>query len=218
MEEKRKRGRPRKETGSEIIPANEQGNQPKKRGRKKGQKSGYTASNKTLAQRRKAGMSPVLELNDENKEYNTRVIAHALEISSFAPSRGKWYQESDLPLLQEAFVKYLEACERNCIRAGTMGACAAMGIAQRTFADWANNKRGKAFYDFASTVQQILGVIREEMISSGKLNPVIGIFWQRNFDGLRNDTETYQQQHVETDDDYASAAAIRKKYGELLKE
>lgn len=201
-----------------VVTASEQSAPVKKKtGRPKGRKSGYSVSGKALAQRRENNGS-VMELSDENSEYNRRVIAHALEISSFAPARGRIYREEDIPLLQEAFVKYLEACERNCIRAGTMGACSAIGIDIATFNTWVHNKRGKPFYEFATTVQQILAVIREEMISAGKLHPVIGIFWQRNFDGLRNDTEQLQSQQTVSDDEYASAAAIRKKYGELLKE
>jgi hypothetical protein len=32
----------------------------------------------------------------------------------------------------------------------------------------------------------ILSEIRESLMSSGKLNPVTGIFWQKNFDGLKD--------------------------------
>ena len=55
------------------------------------------------------------------------------------------------------------------------------------------------------------------MVSDSKINPVIGIFWQRNFDGLRNDTEQVQA-NQEQDDDFATAKSYKEKYKNLIGE
>ena len=62
-------------------------------------------------------------------------------------------------------------------------------------------------------------MFRDAMISSNKLNPVIGIFWQRNFDGLRNDTEQVQAiREAEDNDEYGSSKAYKEKYKNLIGE
>ena len=157
--------------------------------------------------------------NDEDIQYNRRLIAHALEVSSLAPAVQRPYRVEDIPLLQESFINYLQACDKNGMRPGSIAVCSAMGISTRTFFYWVEGKRGKEFQEFASTVQQILATIREDMISDGKLNPVIGIFWQRNFDSLRNDTEQIQSANeTNVREEFTTVSEIKKRYGDLLKE
>ncbi len=36
---------------------------------------------------------------------------------------------------------------------------------------------------------EIMSSIREQLAASGKLNPVTAIFWQKNFDGLKDQQE-----------------------------
>jgi hypothetical protein len=75
--------------------------------------------------------------------------------------------------------------------------------------------------EFCAFVRKTCAMFREEMVSANKLNPVIGIFWQRNYDGLRNDTEQVQNNTAIDDgqgDEFSSVSEIKKRYGDLLKE
>ena len=161
----------------------------------------------------------IIPMDGEAAEYNRRLIAHALEVSTLAPNHRGLHRPEDLPVLRDAFVNYLQLCQKNGVRPGNIGAASAMGVHYTTIGKWQNGSNGDEYREFANTVNQILATIREDMISDGKLNPVIGIFWQRNFDALRNDTESVQSFNVESDtQSLETLSEIRKKYGDLTKE
>ena len=72
--------------------------------------------------------------------------------------------------------------------------------------------------EFCIQVKKTCAMFRESLVKDGKLNPVIGIFWQRNFDGLRNDTEVVQTA-LEMDESYVSGSkAYKDKYKNLIGE
>ena len=161
------RGRPRKKPGSPKSP--------------------YTTSEKTLAQRRKnSGVS--VYMNPEEQAYNAKIIQHAVAVQQIALTADI----KDIASLQNAFTQYITLCAENGCKVSNMGACAALGIAYHTLDDWLHNDRRPDYQKLAQTIKQFCALTREELISDGKINPVIGIFWQRNFDGLRNDTEQIQ--------------------------
>ena len=190
---KRGRGRPRKKPGAKKSP--------------------YTMS---LKVQENLGVAP---MNPEQKEYNSRVIAHAMEVMAISVRDGKPKQESDIPVMQEAFIKYLQICEKNGIKPGTQGASAAIGVDYVTLYKWSTGSRGEAFQLFGKSVTQALSVIREDFMADGKVHPIVGIFWQRNYDGLRNDTEQVQNNTEQEDDNaFSSVSEIKKRYGDLLKE
>ena len=177
-------------------------------------KSPYTMTVKTLEQRQ------IKPMDGEDAEYNSRLIHHALEIAAIAPPRtGRGHTDDDVPVLTDSLLKYFQVCEKNGIRPGSMGACCAMGIDHDTLMSWTRDKNRARLKEFAITVVHTMSAIREGMISAGKLNPVIGIFWQRNFDGLRNDTEQVQAaQQADDNGGYDTVSEIKKRYGDLLKE
>ena len=193
-------------------------NLPRKRGRKPKKpgdpKSPYTPSIKTME---RDGIKP---FDGEEREYNSRLIRHSLETMQLAPKLGHVNRRvEDLPILQDCLLKYIELCDKNGIKPGVMGACAAMGVDYSLIYRWRGGGMGEEFKTFAEVVLRLMAEIREGLISDGKLHPVIGIFWQRNFDGLRNDTE--QVQNAQQADDrggYETVSEIKKRYGELLKE
>ena len=187
----------------------------RKRGGPKGSKSGYTSSEKTLAQRRK--VSPITNikhyapLEGEDREYNTRQIDHIMKIHEISMTVDR----NDVESLKSAFINYLILCQKDGFKVGNMAACAAMGISCHQLDGWIKqNKPG--FKELALFVKETCSVFRESLIADQKLNPVIGIFWQRNYDGLRNDTEQQQSLQEMNDNDNASISDYRKKYGNLI--
>ena len=186
-----------------------------KGGRPKGSKSGYTQTAKGMQGHRKyQGIIPFETTEEIN--YNSLVIKHSLEC--FEISRDADINRPET--LAECFRKYLIICEKNGMKIGTIGACTAMGISYKVLESWrlgykrANNPEYKSLADM---VCGICSMSREQLISDGKLHPVIGIFWQRNFDGLRNDTEQLQQTET-ADNENMTAEEYRQKYGQLAED
>lgn len=168
----------------------------KKTGRPKGRKSGYTVSEKALAQRRGNIGLPVAN-TDEEFDYNNRLIVHGLEVQKIAANADR----GDLLSLKSCFLAYLQLCQQDGFSVGNMGAYAAMGMTTGDF-QYLSKKSDPAYRDFCKWVRQTCALFREARVADGKLNPVIGIFWQRNYDGLRNDTEQVQAIQ-EQEDEYS---------------
>lgn len=149
----------------------------------------------------------------EGAEYNRRLIRHALEVHQLSVGVDK----KDAASLMNAFVCYLQLCDKNGIKAGTMGASSAMGINYTTIENWTKDSRPE-FQELGVTIKSVLANVREGLVADGKLNPVIGIFWQRNYDRLRNDTEQVQNLQEANDDSNETYADIKRRYADLLKE
>ncbi len=186
--------------------------QPKKRGRKKGQKSSYTVSEKALAQRRKNTAIPLPE-TDEERSYNSALIKHIMAINEIAQNADR----SDINSLKSCFINYLQLCYQDGMPITNLQAYAAMGFDNTQFICWARTNIPER-KELATFVRTTCAMSREAMVSSGKLNPVIGIFWQRNFDGLRNDTEQVQNATLEAEDDSDTGSSYKDKYKNLIGE
>lgn len=66
----------------------------------------------------------------------------------------------------------------------------AIGITKEQAWEWENVVKGNpARSDFIKKVRQFCGVFREGLMQDGKVNPVTGIFWQKNYDGMKDQTE-----------------------------
>lgn len=193
------------------------GTEPRKRGRPKGSKSGYTSSpKKELATKKQNQTVPFL--SEEDQMYNAKLIEFSLR--SFEISQQG--DINDPESLRACFLNYLKLCIDNGFKIGTIAACASMGISPEILYQWRSGIRRQnnpEYKKLAEFVTNVCSISREQLISDSKLNPVIGIFWQRNFDRLRNDTE--QQQTMlsgENDQDEMTTDEYRKKYGKLIEE
>lgn len=183
----------------------------KKRGRPKGSKSSYTVTEKALSQRRDAAESHKIIIDsDEKYEYNTRLINHIMQIHEI----GQQANKNDINSLKSCFINYLKLCQANGFPAQNMAAYSAMGFDARSF-DAFSKKDDPDIREFAAFVKRTCAMFREGMVSDGKINPVIGIFWQRNYDGLRNDTEQVQAANEQSDDELSNKA-YKEKYKNLI--
>ena len=218
----RGRGRPRKVSTAPVVdtPAPEpvQETLPAKRkaGRPYGSKDkkqrGYTMSEKALEVRRNT-----LAVKDpkapEDIEYNARLIRHIMNINAISVKADR----NNLDSLKQCFVEYLQLCEQDGFSITNLSAYASLGMDYKGFCHFAE-REDPAIKEFCTAVRKTCAMFRENMVSTNKLNPVIGIFWQRNFDGLRNDTEQIQAIQ-ETDDNYsAGGSSYKDRYRNLLGE
>ena len=149
----------------------------------------------------------------EEKNFNARLIDHIMGIHEIA----KHADRHDLVSLESCFIAYLKLCQKNGFSVLNISAYAAMGMNNDDFKNLAR-KDDPETREFCKRVRETCGMFRESLVEAGKLNPVIGIFWQRNYDGLRNDTEQIQNA-VEQDDTYVNGSkSYREKYRNLLSE
>jgi len=239
---KRGRGRPRKEVDPDAIPAEKRSrgrprtrplpdpnaekkgrgrpagskNKPKEKkpGRKKGQKSSYTVSEKALAQRQLNVLhhtTTKVAVTEEGKAYNARLIEHIMRVNEIATHADR----NDLLSLKSCFIAYLQLCQEDGFSVSNLSAYASMGFPSHSHFEMFAKKDDPERRAFCAFVKQTCSMFRESMVSDSKVNPVIGIFWQRNFDGLRNDTEQVQNAQ-ENEDDFAVAKSYKEKYKNLI--
>jgi len=221
MEEtvKRGRGRPRKERPEVDDTAEKKGRgrpkgsknkpKPKKQGRPKGRKSGYTVSEKALMQRREnAHVIPAK--TEAELAYNARLIEHVMRINEIATRSDK----TDILSLKSCFVAYLKLCQEDGFSVSNMAAYSAMGFYNSNAFEAYCKRDDPEKREFYALVKSTCAMFREGLVSDNKINPVIGIFWQRNYDGLRNDTE--QVQAADSQDDAEVARGYKEKYKSLI--
>lgn len=133
--------------------------------------------------------SPLMQANNPDLPpgYNAKQIQFMLDIMP-ASKLDLW----DVDEMQRRFVRYLQICAERDIKVGNMAAYFAIGIDKETARDWIKqdpHMRNERTH-FIKKVQQICSMSRESLMQDGKVNPVVGIFWQKNYDGLKDQTET----------------------------
>lgn len=194
------------------------------RGRPKGSKDkkkrGYTVSEKAIAQRNAAttfkdnNPSSILTKppsNSEEADFNSRLVSHVMCVNEIASHADR----HDLLSLKSCFAAYLKLCQEDGFKVNNLAAYSAMGMSYVDFYTFAK-KDDPEIRAFCSFVKQTCAMFRETLVSESKLNPVIGIFWQRNFDGLRNDTE--QVQSLQETEEYTGSNTYKEKYKNLIGE
>ena len=182
-----------------------------------GMKRRYTMTLQTYEMRRKHideinGKTPAE--TPEEMDYNARHINHIMKIMEISQHADV----KDIESLKSCFIAYLKLCQEDGFKIGNLAAYAALGLSDATISLWAKDTKRPEYREFALNVRRICSLAREGMIADQKINPVIGIFWQRNFDGLRNDTEQIQSLQEGEDNRLKSAEEYKKKYGDLPEE
>jgi hypothetical protein len=183
---------------------------------KRANKNGYTVSEKALAQRQLNVLhnnTTKVAVTEEGKAYNARLIDHIMRINEIASHADR----SDLLSLKSCFIAYLQLCQEDGFSVSNLSAYASMGFASYWQFEMFAKKDNPEIRAFCGFVKQTCSMFRENMVSDSKINPVIGIFWQRNYDGLRNDTEQVQSAQ-EQDDDFSTAKSYKEKYKNLIGE
>jgi hypothetical protein len=90
--------------------------------------------------------------------------------------------------MRQRFYKYIALCEATSMKIGNLNAYAAMGVPARTAQRWKAGAEGSTQErrDLLAEVDMICGGFREEQMQDGTIHPIVGIFHQKNFDGLRD--------------------------------
>ena len=131
--------------------------------------------------------SPIIQ--DQNAEmpegYNTQMIMFMREVMPEEP-----IDINDVEEMNRRFTRYLDICAKYDKKIGNLAAYAAIGITKEQAKDFeVNSKSNPARAYFIKKVRQFCSMYREGLMQDGKVNPVTGIFWQKNYDGLKDQQE-----------------------------
>lgn len=87
------------------------------------------------------------------------------------------------------FLKYLKLCEAYKVPVGNMGAYAAMGISKDDASRYLSGARrgdDPRYKELIQLVKNTCATAREVAMATNKIAPATGIFWQKNFDGMKD--------------------------------
>ena len=140
--------------------------------------------------------------------YNARLVSFMIEIVPTEP-----LDLHDVPEMERRFANYLQKCAEQDMKVGNQAAYMAIGITKQQAWEWENNaSRNPARADFIKKVRQICGVFREGLMQDGKVNPVTGIFWQKNYDGMKDQQEVVLTPNASPLGEQKNAEALKQKY------
>lgn len=99
---------------------------------------------------------------------------------------------NNLPELERRFENYKQKCREFGFRISNMNAYTAIGIDEKKAYDWEHGANPEIRW-FITKVKRACGSYRELLGTEGKIHPATLIFWQKNYDGLKD-----EQEHVIT--------------------
>ena len=136
---------------------------------------------------RPSDKSPIIQgVNPDLPEgYNTKMVNFILAIMPTEP-----LDYDDIEEMERRFLRYLKLCAEWDVKVGNQGAYLAIGIDKHQAWEWENTLKGNpARTTFIKKVRKLCAYYREGLMQDGKINPVTGIFWQKNYDGFKDQQE-----------------------------
>lgn len=91
--------------------------------------------------------------------------------------------------LWEAMNKYVTLCSMSGMKISNSMLYLSCGISRETISDWITGKRRKdnpEYKKFALMCRELCGAAREQYGIEGKVNPILTIFHQKFYDGLKD--------------------------------
>jgi hypothetical protein len=120
---------------------------------------------------------------------------------------------NDVPEMERRFNRYLQLCAEWDMKIGNQAAYAAIGINKDNVYDWTVRREANpARADFLKRVQKVCAMYREGLMEDGKVNPVTGIFWQKNYDGMKDQQEVVLTPNTNPLGEQKDAEALQQKY------
>lgn len=126
----------------------------------------------------------------------------------------------DIDSLRSAFYEYVSLCYSNGMKLSNMAAYTAIGITKTTATAWRSGKLRSGNIEYRQLIDEIDSICatyREQMMAEGQLNPVVGIWQQKQYDGM-TDSPAVVQIAENPLGDKRSAAEIQDKYKDLIED
>ncbi len=149
------------------------------------------------------------EYPDLDGDTNQRMIAMLQQTQIIAQQADKNNPDTFYDCLDQ----YLNLCKMLNLNVTNMNAYAACGLTRFDIRDWLAGIRRKhdpRYKQFALYITRICSQYRETMMAEGKLSPITGIWWQKNYDHFEDQPKYLLP---ESDDhDELTSAEIAEKY------
>ena len=132
----------------------------------------------------RGGNSPVIGDNGVKTEPgdNSKYATILMEISSWPKPDKRNVEE-----LENRFMEYLQYCATNDVKIGNQMAYLAMGLNKDDVYDMEHGRKlDSSHSEFIKKVKLICAGNRELLMQDGKVHPITGIFWQKNYDGMKD--------------------------------
>ena len=118
---------------------------------------------------------------------NTKYVKHCLDLFNYPAPK-------DFTNVDEVFgciQNYFQSCINNNIRPGNLGLYNALGFGKKDFDYFCNGKlkdkkMSKEVYEIVKRAKLLCGTYRESLANDGHINPATLIFWQKNYDSLKD--------------------------------
>ena len=102
---------------------------------------------------------------------------------------GQWgvVDRTNVQEMEDRFWRYVQICLERDIRVTNQAAYLAMGISRDDVHHWENGiSRTPEHCTLIKKVKAFCGAYREMLGANGKLNPATLIWWQKNYDGMKD--------------------------------
>lgn len=143
---------------------------------------------------------------------NARYANFVLAIAAI----GRGADRNDVNDLRMRFYAYVELAAQTNNKLSNMNAYMSMGLTATKVSQLMQHGTQEQ-KDLLEEVKMICGGYRESLMSDGQLTPSTGMFWQKNYDGLRDATE-----HIVVPGDplgeMRSKREIQEKYADIIME
>ena len=154
-------------------------------------------------------MNALTAVIDDSDQINSKFAAVVLMQAEIAKDANR----EDINTLYNCLRRYLEFCLEHNVRITNAGAYSACGISRNMVKEWASglSRADRPEYkQFAIYIRSICDKYREMLMAEGKIHPVIGIWWQKNYDGFTDKPPEAIEAADEAQD--LSASEIAQKY------
>ena len=168
--------------------------------------------NELIAEYGRDSMNALTYVVDNADGTNSKYVAAVLAIHKISEKADV----NDVDTLYACLEEYLQFCIDHNLQITNMNAYAACGLQRNQVKDWALGKArasDPAYKRFAITIRQICSQTREMLAVEGKLNPIIAIWHQKNYDGFSDRPEAFSE--GEDESPKLSAAEIASKYAQI---
>ena len=171
------------------------------------------SNSEKIAFRNKYGVAnPFNSAIDDSDNINSKFAAIILATREIA----KEADNNDINSLYACLEKYMRFCIEHNVRITNSGAYAACGLTRHIIKEWAHGisrSDNPEYKKFALFIRGVCDEYREMLMAEGKIHPVVGIWWQKNYDGFRDQPlETFDDDREQPD---MTASEIAEKYAGL---
>lgn len=166
-----------------------------------------------IAARNQYGTLDALSMTiDGADEVNSKFAAIILATREIAKDANN----DDIESLYSCLERYIKFCIEHNVRITNSGAYAACGLNRNLVKEWAHGltrASNPEYKRFAIFIRQICDEYREMLMAENKIHPVVGIWWQKNYDGFRDQPNEADVDGGDTEQ--LTSAEIAAKYADL---